>query len=93
MANKHSSQTGSRETLRKGLPQIRQSSGKNVAKSAVATPLTPEAKAENKVPFRVTAVVPVSRVGVLLLLKTILPRPVAVAGASSWTNLFQYSDA
>jgi hypothetical protein len=59
-----------------------------VAKSALATPLTPEAKAENEMPFRVVAVVSVARVGVLLLLKTILPRPVAVAGASSWTNPF-----
>jgi len=93
MADKHSSQTGSRERLRKGFPQRRQSAGKSVAKSAVATPLTPEVKAENRAPFRVTTVVPVARVGVPLLLKTILPRPVAVAGASSWANLFQYNDA
>jgi len=64
-----------------------------VAKSAVATSLVPAAKAENKEPSRVTAVVPVARVGVPLLLKTILPRPVAVAGASSWTNPSQYNDA
>jgi hypothetical protein len=66
--------------LRKGLPQRRQSAGKSVAKSAVATPLTPEANAENTEPSRVTAVVLVARVGVTLLLKTILPRPVAVPG-------------
>lgn len=58
-------------------PQRRQSEGNNVAKRPAATPLAQETHGLSCS----TTLVPVPRIGVPLLLKTILPRPTAATGA------------
>jgi hypothetical protein len=61
----------------KGAPQRRQSEGNSVAKRPAAMPLAQETHGLSCA----TTLVPVARIGVPLLLKTILPRPAAATGA------------
>jgi hypothetical protein len=69
MAERHSSQTGSREILIKGDPQRRQSDGKSVAKRLSAAPFTQATREVSKPATLALA----NRVRCLLLLKTSLP--------------------
>src|SRR5579863_9725670 len=77
IAPRHSSQTGSREMFIRGALQRRQSEGNNVAKRAAAMPLAQETDGLSCA----TTLVPVARIGVPLLLKTILPRPAVATRA------------
>jgi len=61
----------------KGALQRRQSEGNNVANRAAAMPLAQETDGLSCA----TTLVPVARIGVPLLLKTILPRPAVATGA------------
>lgn len=61
----------------RGVPQRRQSEGNSVAKRPAAMPLAHETHGLSCA----TTPVPVARIGVPLLLKTILPRPAAAMGA------------
>src|SRR5580700_9507206 len=77
IAPRQSSQTGSREIFIRGAPQRRQSEVNNVANRPAALPLAHET-------MRLscgTTLVPVARIGVPLLLKTILLHPIAAARA------------
>lgn len=87
IADRHSSQTGSREMLTRGTPQRRQSEGNRVANRLSAITLTRET---NELGLA-TSLVPVARVGYLLLLKTSLPRSGRCYGGSNPTNSPQYS--
>src|SRR5271167_1540777 len=71
------SQTGNREMLIRGVPHRRQSEGNNVANRPAAMPLAQETHGLSCA----TTLVPVARIGVPLLLKTILPRPAVATGA------------
>ncbi len=63
--------------LIRGAPQRRQSEGNSVANRPAAMPLAQETNGLSCG----TTLVPVARIGVPLLLKTILPRPAAATGA------------
>lgn len=85
IAVKHSSQTGNREMLIRGEPQRRQSEGNSVANKPAPTSLTHETNGLRCA----TALVPVARIGVpILLLKTILPHPAAATGAPTGRIFF-----
>ena len=84
IAPRHSSHTGSREMFIKGAPQRRQSEGNNVAKRPAAIPLAQETHGLSCA----TSVVPVARIGVPLLLKTILRHPAAATRAPTGRIFF-----
>src|SRR5271154_5044594 len=77
MAERHCSQTGRREILMRGVPQRRQSEGKNVANKPAAT--SPAQQASRL--CCPTTLVAVVRIGSSLLLKTLLPRHADATGA------------
>ena len=79
IAARHSSQTGSREILIRGVPQRRQSEGKKVANRLSAIPPTEEIREASNALCCFTA--SVARVGCPLLLKTSLPHPSGATGA------------
>ena len=81
MASRHSGQTGSREMLVRGSPQRRQSEGKRTLKRAAARLLRPETMVDDNELSAPCSLHPSSRVGIPLLLKTVLPRPDAALGA------------
>ncbi len=99
----HSSQTGSREILIRGVPQRRQSEGNRVAKRLSATPLTEETREDTRELSRTAALVPVVRIGSPLLLKTTsLVQPVltgapsgriflSINGAACWTQRVEHA--
>jgi hypothetical protein len=68
----------------RGVPQRRQSEGNSVANKPAATPLAQETNGLSCT----TILVPVARIGVPLLLKTILPRPGAATGAPTGRIFF-----
>jgi hypothetical protein len=63
--------------LIRGVPQRRQSEGNSVANRPAAMPLAQETNGLSCA----TTLVSVARIGVPLLLKTILPRPAVATGA------------
>jgi hypothetical protein len=70
--------------LIRGAPQRRQSEGNNVANRPAAMPLAQETNGLSCV----TSLVPVARIGVPLLLKTILLHPAAATGAPTGRIFF-----
>jgi len=78
---RQSSHTGNREMFVRGAPQNLQSDGKNVLKRDAAKLLNPETNVEANEHFAASSLDPSSRVGMPLLLKTVLPRPDAAIGA------------
>jgi hypothetical protein len=75
-ARRQGSQTGSREMFIMGVPQRRQAEGNSLTERPAAIPPAPETNGLSCA----TTLVPVARIGVRLLLKTILLHPVAATG-------------
>src|SRR5262249_49004693 len=89
IAERHSGQTGRRETLVRGMPQTRQSEEKKVANRLSAMPFSDETSVEPS-PLCPDRALFWARIKSPLLLKTSLPRPHRCLD-SSGTNLVQYS--
>ena len=84
IACRQSSHTGSLEMFIRGVPHRRQSEGNSVANKAAAMPLAQETSGLSCA----TTPVPMARIGVPLLLKTILLHPAATTGAPTGRIFF-----